>query len=343
MPAVPSRPRPRPGRRRCRRLAAAALLGVALGAAPVAAHAALAEFIALVLYFYLLQQPQMMNQTQDIVDANLKAGDAINRKRLEIWQKEVTMAMLPPPQSCVSLTLAKALRAVDGRIPQWVNAQIQQGLHTITGDLNPVQTVVARVRRHETQYCSASDRARGRCTTLGALPNGDLDAGLVLDARGYTPEQEEAARAFVDNLTTPATVPALPPHLEQTPQADQLRGYLLTYAARKAVARKVLATATAERQRADGKSAQELVYEDYERRFGDPTWVDQVLKAPPGSLDREKLMMETWRMQMAMRQYRQAQDTQVVLATLLDVMAEQQAEEQIARLTEAAMRAKVDD
>jgi hypothetical protein len=48
-------------------------------------------------------------------------------------------------------------------------------------------------------------------------------------------------------------------------------------------------------------------------------------------------------MQMAMRQYRQAQDTQVVLATLLDVMAEQQAEEQIARLTEAAMRAKVDD
>ena len=65
-----------PARRRGRRLAAAALLGVALAAAPVAAHAALAEFVALVLYFYLLQQPQMMNQTQDIVDANLKAADA---------------------------------------------------------------------------------------------------------------------------------------------------------------------------------------------------------------------------------------------------------------------------
>ena len=193
MPAVPSRPRPRPGRRIARGLTIGATC-LALLAAPVAAHAALAEFIALVLYFYLLQQPQMMNQTQDIVDANLKAGDAINRKRLEIWQKEVTMAMLPPPQSCVSLTLAKALRAVDGRIPQWVDAQIQQGLHTITGDLNPVQTVVARVRRHETQYCSASDRARGRCTTLGALPNGDLDAGLVLDPVSYT------------HLTLPTTI-----------------------------------------------------------------------------------------------------------------------------------------
>ena len=332
-----------PARRRFRRLAAAALLGVALSAAPVAAHAALAEFIALVLYFYLLQQPQMMNQTQDLVDANLKAADAINRKRLEIWQKEVTMAMLPPPQSCASLALAQALRLKDRLLPGLVNTQIQQGIHTITGDLNPVQTVVARVRRHETRYCSASDRARGRCTTLGALPNGDLDAGLLLDPRGYTPEQEEAARAFLDHLTTPATVPALPPHLEQTPQADQLRGYLLTYAARKAVARKVLATATAERQRADGKSAQEVIFEDYERRFGDPTWVDQVLKAPPGSLERETLLMETWRMQMAMRGYRQAQETQVVLATLLDVMAEQQAEEQIARLTEAAMRAQVAD
>ena len=326
-----------------RRRFLALALAAALAAAPLAAAAAIPEFVALVLYFYLLQQPQLMNQTQDLVDANLKAADAINRQRLQIWQKEVAMAMLPPPQSCVSLALAQGLRFLDGRIPGLVNAQIQQGLHAVTGDLNPVHTVVERVRRHETQYCSESDRARGRCTTLGALPNGDLDAGLVLDARGYTPEQEAAARAFVDNLTTPATVPALPPHLEQTPQADQLRGYLLTYAARKAVARKVLATATAERQRADGKSAQELVYEDYERRFGDPTWVDQVLKAPPGSLDREKLMMETWRMQMAMRGYRQAQDTQVVLATLLDVMAEQQAEEQIARLTEAAMRARVEE
>ena len=38
------------------------------------------------LYFYLFQQPQMMNNTQDIVDANLQSADAINRKRLEIWQ-----------------------------------------------------------------------------------------------------------------------------------------------------------------------------------------------------------------------------------------------------------------
>ena len=68
-----------------------------------------------------------------------------------------------------------------------------------------------------------------------------------------------------------------------------------------------------------------------------------MLKAPPGALEREKLMVETWNMQMAMRQYRQQQDLAVTLATLLDVMADQQAEEQIARLTEAAMRAKVED
>ncbi|MCC9001831.1 MAG: hypothetical protein LM549_04285 [Candidatus Competibacter sp.] len=335
----------------CRRVAAGTLVLALL--LPLPAAAALPEFIALMLYFYLFQQPQMMNHTQDVVDANLQSADAINRKRLEIWQKEVTMAMLPPPQSCVSLTLAKGLRVLDGLIPGIVNTQLQQGIAGITGNANPVQIVVARVRRHESRYCAEPDRARGRCSATSALPNGDLDAGLLLDTRGYTAAQDAAAQAFLDNLTAPAPVPALPAHLEKTPQADQLRGYLLTYGSRKAIARKVLANAYAERKRSGGidtgtgptaeKSAQELIFDDYERRFGDKEWVDQVLKAPPGALEREQLMIETWKMQMAMRQYRLQQDLNVTMAALLDVLTEQQGEEQITRLTEAAMRAKVGD
>lgn len=335
----------------CRRVAAGTLVLALL--LPLPAAAALPEFIALMLYFYLFQQPQMMNHTQDVVDANLQSADAINRKRLEIWQKEVTMAMLPPPQSCVSLTLAKGLRVLDGLIPGIVNTQLQQGIAGITGNNNPVQIVVARVRRHESRYCAEPDRARGRCSATSALPNGDLDAGLLLDTRGYTAAQDAAAQAFLDNLTAPAPLPALPAHLEKTPQADQLRGYLLTYGSRKAIARKVLANAYAERKRSGGidtgtgptaeKSAQELIFDDYERRFGDKEWVDQVLKAPPGALEREQLMIETWKMQMAMRQYRLQQDLNVTMAALLDVLTEQQGEEQITRLTEATMRAKVGD
>ena len=173
---------------------------------------------------------------------------------------------------------------------------------------------------------------------------------FLADARDPA-EQDAAAQAFLDNLTAPAPLPALPAHLEKSPQADQLRGYLLTYGSRKALARKVLANAYAERKRAAGidagtgqtaeKSAQEVIYDDYERRFGNPEWVDQVLKAPPGALEREKLMIETWKMQMAMRQYRLQQDSNATLAALLDVLTERQGEEQIARLTEAAMRAQV--
>lgn len=327
-----------------RRRFLALALALALAAGPAPAEAALPEFVALILYFYLLQQPQMMNNTQDIVDSNLQAGDAINRQRLDIWQKEVAMAMLPPPQSCVSLALAQGLRFLDGLTPGIVHGQIQRGIAGITGNHNPVQAVVERVRRHESLYCAEPDRARGRCSTAGALPNGDLDAGLLLDPRGYTAEQDAAALAFLDNLTAPAPLPALPAHLEQSPQADQLRGYLLTYAARKAIARKVLANAYAERKRSGGgNSAQEIIFDDYERRFGNAEWVDRVLKAPPGALEREKLLMETWRMQMAMRQYRQQQDLAVTMAALLDVLTEQQGEEQIARLTEAALRAKVED
>ena len=72
-------------------------LVVTFGAAllmPVAATAALPEFVALMLYFYLMQQPQMMNNTQDVVDSNLKAADSITRSRLEIWGQEVSMAMI---------------------------------------------------------------------------------------------------------------------------------------------------------------------------------------------------------------------------------------------------------
>ena len=113
---------------RCRRLLGF-VLALALITTPLSAGAALPEFVALMLYFYLFQQPQMMNNAQDIVDANLQAADAINRKRLEIWQKQVTMAMLPPPQSCATLTLARELRTVDQFIPGLVNGQIQQGIH----------------------------------------------------------------------------------------------------------------------------------------------------------------------------------------------------------------------
>lgn len=327
-----------------RRACMTALLGFSLLCAPIAAQAAIAEFVALVLYFYLMQQPQMMNNTQDVVEANLQSADAINRKRIEIWQKEVTMAMMPPPQSCVSLTLAKALRFADSLIPGIVNQEINQGIHVITGDLNPIQSVVSRVRRHESLYCSPSDQARGRCTATQTLPNGDMDAGLLLDTRSYTPEQDAAAQAFLENLTAPAPLPRLPSHLERSPQADQLRGYLIHYGARKAVAQKVLANAYAERKRNDqGKSAQEVLFEDYERRFGNQEWVDQILKAPPGSLEREKLMIEAWRMQMEVRKYRQQQDLTVTMATLLDVLTEQQAEQKIAQMTEAAMRARVEE
>ena len=105
-----------------------------------------------------------------------------------------------------------------------------------------------------------------------------------------------------------------------------------------------MANAYAERKRSsDGKSSQDRLYEDYERRFGDKTWTDEILKAPPGSLEREKLMMDAWRMQMTMRQYRQQQDLQIVMATLLDVMTEQQAEQKIGQMTEAALRAKVEE
>ena len=115
----------------------------------------------------------------------------------------------------------------------------------------------------------------------------------------------------------------------------------------------MLAAAYAERKRSGGidtgagqtaeKSAQEVMFDDYERRFGNHEWVDRILKAPPGALEREKLMIETWKMQMAMRQYRLQQDLNATMATLLDVLTEQQGEEQIARLTEAAMRARVED
>lgn len=322
----------------------ALVLGLSLTCAPLAANAAIAEFVAMILYFYLLQQPQAMNHTQDVVESNLQSADAINRKRVEIWQKELTMAMMPPPQSCVTLTLAKALRTADSLIPGLVNKHITQGIHAITGDENPIQTVVSRVRRHESLYCSASDEARGRCTATKNLPNGDMDAGLLLDTRSYSTDQEAAAQAFLENLTAPAPLTRVPAHLEKTPQADQLRGYLIHYGARKAIARKVLANAYAERKRSsDGKSSQDLLYEDYERRFGDKTWTDEILKAPPGSLEREKLMMDAWRMQMTMRQYRQQQDLQIVMATLLDVMTEQQAEQKIGQMTEAALRAKVEE
>ncbi|MBL8260054.1 MAG: hypothetical protein JNM60_09630 [Candidatus Competibacteraceae bacterium] len=333
--------KPRPARRRLPRLAAAlSLCGCLL--APPPADAAIAEFIAAVLKFYLLEQPQWMNHTQDQVDATLQGADAVNRKRLEIWQKEVAMAMMPPPAACATLELAQALRSKDSLIPGLVNRQINQGIHAVIGDLNPVQAVVERVRRHETLYCSASDQARGRCASPGALPNGDMDAGLLLDTRGYSPEQEAAAQAFIENLTAPVPVMPLPAHLEKSPQADQLRGYLISYGARKAVARKVLANAHAERKRADGQSAQEVMFQDYERRYGNQGWVDDVLKAPPGSLEREKLMIETWKMQMQMRQFRQQQDMQVLMATLLDVLNEQQAAAEITRLTTAAARAGVE-
>lgn len=119
------------------------------------------------------------------------------------------------------------------------------------------ETAVARevLDRHNTKYCSQESITLGRCTTLSAMPDADIQASTLLEGEGsetFTPEQYEAARAFIRNATDPVPPEALPKGMENTAAGQRFLLESKSYAASMSLAQQALAKILA--ARAPGKS-----------------------------------------------------------------------------------------
>lgn len=324
------------------------LLALALVAPPVAALTGADLLAALIAFFKLYLQFQMENNTADIVDSNHRAADKVNQVRIRIFDQEVKMNMEPPPEICLALEIMEQAKKADFNIKDVIRKLEGPVLQSIIGSENPFRHLQERIRRHNATYCNPIDVVLGRCDAASNMANADLSASILLMAQGYSEPERQAAEAYAANLINPE-VPLLPDtDLENTPQWQQYQAALMALAARKSLAMHSLGEVIGDRTRVNGlgqamtkseASPQELMLYEVERRYGDSKWIDEVLNATPGAVERERLVMDAWRMQMEVRRYRQQQRIEVLLATLVAMQSEQASRELLNQLREATQRA----
>lgn len=330
----------------------AAILIVCLGAVPIAVGQFGTStgdvYAGLVLFFKTWFRAQLQNNANEVVASNYRAADKVNETQRAIFEQQVTMDMQMPPEICLALDIMSGAKLADRNIASVIKDIEKPLLNTLLATETPFKHALDRVRRHDGEYCSEADVQRGRCRQPDALPNGDISADALLTANGYGEAERKAAQAYIDHLVNPE-VPVLPEkHLEKTPQGDALRGVLMTAAARKSLAALALGEVIGDRTRVastghgttNGEaSPQELLFEEMERRYGDPHWFDALANNTPGALQREQLVMQAWAMRLAAREYRQNERIKVLLATLVAMDAEQRMRDDLKQLREATERA----
>ena len=106
---------------------------------------------------------------------------------------------------------------------------------------------------HNEKYCSQESLARGRCSTLSAMPDADARADTLFTGNGtqtFSKEQYEASRQYIKMATNPVPPEASPSGLESTPAGQRLLLEKMQYAAVMSMAQqsyvKILADRTAQ-------------------------------------------------------------------------------------------------
>ena len=302
-------------------------------------------YAALVKFFQVWLQGQLQNNADEIVQSNHRAADVINQVRIDIFDQETAMKMKIPPEICAILDVAKQGILADRNIPNITKALEQPLLTSIIGTENPYQHVKERVERHQQQYCGEADVARGLCSEVSSTPNWDISADTLLTSRGYTNDERNAADAYIEHLINPE-VPVLPSSVvEGSMQADQFRAAVMTTASRKSLALRSLGEIIGDRTRVDGMgtpigqesaSPQELLFDEMERRFGSDDWYQAITEATPGELVRRQALMKTAEIKIALRQYRQNERIEALLATTVAVLSDIAMEEHLQKLRQAA-------
>lgn len=204
---------------------------------------------------------------------------------------------------------------------------------------------------HVNKYCSQQDADLGRCSAVSSnLQNADVRADAALNVTSYTPEQIEAAKAFVNNVANPMPTQNVPKDFEKTPQGRLFVAGQYIEQARASVAANSLNAAVAARVPIKGLgtaamldrpdvSELDLMESQVRGRFESADWYRMIAGFSAENLLREANKMQALKLWMDLKSFRQMERIEAVLATQLAVDVKRDSEERLREARVAAVKA----
>jgi hypothetical protein len=202
---------------------------------------------------------------------------------------------------------------------------------------------------HVDKYCSQQDADLGRCSRPvdPSMQNADVRADATFNTSSYTPDQIAAAQAFVNNVVNPMPTQNIPRNWETTSQGKTFVAGQYIEQARASVAANSLNAAVAARTPIQGLgtaamlnkadvSEQELIESQVRGRFESPAWYKMVAGLSMENMLREVVKIRALQAWMDLKNYRQNERIESVLATQLSISVELDSK---ARMSEARFAA----
>lgn len=252
------------------------------------------------------------------------------------------------PRSCYEVSSGTAATIATDKVTA---AQASLGAEFAKRSLFTANTAAAVAKgydEHVNKYCSQQDAALGRCQLASPdMQNADVRADVALNTSSYTPEQVAAARAFVNNVTNPVPTQNIPQSWEKTPQGKTFIAGQYIEQARASVAANSFNAALAERTPIQGLGTRaqvnkadiselELMESQARGRFESRPWYEMIAGFGVENLLREMVKIDAYRLWSDLKEYRQGERIEQVLATQLAISVKQDSEQRLREARRAA-------
>lgn len=249
------------------------------------------------------------------------------------------------PRICFESAGGSAAAVAAGEARQTTNDLNHMFTNRTLGTPNTMASIRKLYLDHVSKYCSQADAALGRCAQPAppGLQNADISADALLNVSSYSPQQVEAAQAFVNNAINPIPTQNIPKDWEKTPQGQAFVAQQQIEQARLSVAANSFNAAIAARVPVQGAgsaallnkadvSELELLESQIRGRFESLNWYQMIAGFSLENLLRELDKQEAVSLYMQMKDLQRWERLETIFATQLALDVKKDAADRVASL-----------
>lgn len=291
---------------------------------------------------------ELMKQTaaQRVMHQGMIATQA--KSDLDKREAEAALKFKDSPRSCYEVSSGTSAGIAAGKVAATQTSLCADSARRTLFTANTAAAVAGIYDEHVSKYCSQQDAALGRCQVATPdMQNADVRADVALNSSSYTPEQIAAARAFVNNVTNPFPTQNIPQSWEKTAQGKTFVAGQYIEQARASVVANSFNAAIAERIPIQGLGTRaqvskadiselELMESQVYGRFASKEWYTMLAGFGVEQLLREIAKIDAYQLWTGLKDYRQNERIEQVLATQLAIAVKLDSEQRLREARRAA-------
>lgn len=291
---------------------------------------------------------EIMKQTaaQRVMQEGMIATHAISD--FDKRKAEAALKFTDSPRSCYEVSSGTSATIAAGKVTAIQSSLCADSAKRTLFTPNTAAAVAAIYDDHIRKYCSPQDAALGRCQVVAPdMQNADVRADIALNTSSYTQEQIAAARAFVNNVTNPVPTQNIPQAWENTTQGKTFVAGQYIEQARASVAANSFNAALAARIPIQGLGTRaqvnkadiselELMESQVYGRFASKEWYAMLAGFGVEQLLREIAKIDAYQLWTGLKDYRQNERIEQVLATQLSIAVKLDSEQRLREARRAA-------